>query len=74
MNIQRRRVLGYALLALSTLTWGAGIVLTILGDISVQMASVIGALIIAGELLFLAAIALLGKDFYTKLKLFFARN
>lgn len=74
MNIQRRRVLGYALLALSTLTWGAGIVLTILSDISVQMASVIGALIIAGELLFLAAIALLGKDFYTKLKLFFARN
>ncbi len=74
MNIHRRRVLGYALLALSTLTWSAGIVLTILGDISVQMASVIGVLIIAGELLFLAAIALLGKDFYTKLKLFFARN
>jgi hypothetical protein len=69
-----RQASGYTLLALSFLAWGAILSLPLF-QISVGTAAALTTgLIIAGEVAFYLAIALLGKEAWQKIKGFFRRG
>ncbi len=74
MSTGRKQVLGYGLLSLSTLAWGAGIALPFVQSTDAQTLGMAAGLIIAGELLFLASVFFLGKTFYQRLKSQFAKK
>ena len=62
------KIIGYCCLVLSFVAWGIIVVIPFI-DISVgEIAAVITFLVIAGEVLFLASAALLGKDVWHKIK------
>ncbi len=60
--------LGYFLIAVSTLAWLAVFVIPFLDFDALQIAGIITALIIIGEVTFYIAILLLGKPFWEKIK------
>ena len=60
--------LGYFLMALSTIAWLAVFVIPFLDYDALEIAGIITALIIVGEVAFYVAILLLGKPFWEKIK------
>jgi len=60
--------LGYFLIALSTMAWSAVFVIPFLDYDALEIAGIITALIIVGEVAFYIAILLLGKPFWEKIK------
>ena len=66
-----RHVIGYLLFVLSFMAWAAIAILPFL-NLSIEMAAAITtALIVGGEIAFVLSIALLGKEFFGKIKSFF---
>jgi hypothetical protein len=69
-----RKALGYFLLLLSFLPWGAIAALPLF-DISIGMAAgITTALIVSGEVSFFLGIALLGKEAWGKMKAVFRQG
>ena len=66
-----RRPLGYLLLFLSCVPWAAAFVVPFLDIDKTTIAIFLPTFIVAGELIFLSAIALLGKEIWEKIKTFF---
>lgn len=66
-----RKYIAYGLLLLSTVLWLAILALPFLDLEGSEIASVTVALIIAGEVSFYVAIALMGKEAWQKIKSFF---
>jgi hypothetical protein len=63
-----KKAIGYFLLVLSFITWGAMATLPFL-DLSIAMATALTTgLLITGELAFFLSMFLLGKDFWMKVK------
>lgn len=63
--------MGYVFLILSFLVWGIIAALPFLDISNGEMASATTVLVISGEVLFLLAIALLGKEAWLKVKAIF---
>lgn len=66
-----KKIIGYIFLVLSFVAWGIITVLPFLDISNGEIAATTTALIISGELLFLASIALLGKEVWQKIKAIF---
>ena len=66
-----KKLIGYVFLVLSFLVWGVIAALPFTDMSNGEMASATTALIISGEVLFLLAIALLGKETWLKIKTIF---
>lgn len=69
-----KKSIGYMFLALSLMAWAAIALLPFIDISKVQVAGTTTFLIITGELLFWAAIILLGKEVWEKIKSTFKRN
>jgi hypothetical protein len=68
-----KKVIGYILFVASFVAWAAIAILPFL-NLSVEMvAAVTTMLIVGGEVAFILSIALLGKEFLEKLKVFFRK-
>jgi hypothetical protein len=66
-----KKVIGYFLFVLSFMAWAAIAILPFL-NLSLEMsAATTTALIVGGEIAFVLSIALLGKEFFGKIKSFF---
>ena len=65
------RILGYSLLALSTISFLLILVIPWFGYTKGQIAGLITALIIVGEVTFYLSIFILGKSFWEKIKAMF---
>ncbi len=63
-----RKIIGYALLALSALAWGAVLALPLFGVSWTEAVLAATVLIVIGEAGFLLAAALLGKDILAGIK------
>ena len=63
-----RNVTGYVFLALSVLAWAAIAALLFMSISMTKAAAITTALVIGGEILFIAGIALLGKEAWGRLK------
>jgi hypothetical protein len=63
-----KRRAGYALLVLSVIAWAAVAALPFLGIPLERVAAITTALILGGEVAFLAGIACIGKDAWNDLK------
>jgi hypothetical protein len=69
-----KKAIAYVLLTLSVLAWGAIAALPLL-EISIGTAAALTtALLIGGEVCFIAGVALLGKETWDKLKSVFKRK
>jgi hypothetical protein len=71
---EMKKVFGYLLFILSFVVWGLVALLPILELSKGEIATATTLLIISGEVSFLAAIALLGKEFWSKIKSIFIAN
>ena len=69
-----RKATGYALLALSVAAWAAIAALPFMSVSIGSAAAITTALVIGGEISFLAAVTLLGKDVWDKVKSVWKRN
>ena len=69
-----KKVFGYLLFILSFCVWGLVALLPFLELSKGEIATATTLLIIGGEVAFLIAIALLGKDFWSKIKSLFTTN
>ena len=69
-----KKMFGYLFLILSFVTWGIIALLPFIDISKSQVAGLTTALIIAGEVLFLASIALLGKEAWMHIKAIFRRK
>ncbi|MDP8163212.1 transporter suffix domain-containing protein [Pasteurella skyensis] len=69
-----KKTLGYLLFVLSFVAWGVIALLPFLEITKVQIASFTTMLIIAGEVFFWLSLLFLGKDFISKIKVFFTRK
>ena len=68
-----KKIIGYIFFAASFIAWAAIAILPFL-NLSIEMvASAMTILIIVGEVAFILSIALLGKEFLEKLKIFFRK-
>ena len=68
-----KKVIGYFLFVISFIAWAAIAALPFL-NLSIEMvAAVTTILIVGGEVAFVLSIALLGKEFLEKLKIFFRK-
>ena len=63
-----RNVTGYVFLVLSVLAWAAIAALPFMSISMTKAAAITTALVIGGEILFIAGIALLGKEAWGRLK------
>lgn len=63
-----KRIAGFVVLSFACLIWVTMPILGFLNLSSRQLAIYLPILIVLGELLFLIAIALLGKEYWTKIK------
>ena len=63
-----RKTAGYALIILSVLAWAAIATLPFIGMPMARAAAITTALVIGGEVAFLAGVALLGKEAWDKAK------
>jgi hypothetical protein len=66
-----KKAFGYLFLVLSFVAWGIIAALPFMDISNGEMATISTGLIISGELLFIAAIALLGKEAWLKIKAIF---
>lgn len=66
-----KKIFGYLCLILSVVTWGVIALLPFIEISKGQVAVITTALVIAGEILFLIAIALLGKEVWQHIKAIF---
>ncbi len=66
-----KKLIGYVFLVLSFLVWAVIAALPFMDMSNGELASATTALIISGEVLFLLAIALLGKEAWLKIKAIF---
>ncbi len=69
-----RKIIGYLLLALSALAWGAILTLPFFGVSWGEAAVLAAVLIVIGEGAFLLAVALLGKDILARIKAYLQRG
>lgn len=69
-----KKTLGYLLLVVSCITWTSIFLMPFLDISKAQVAAATATLIVASEGLFLAALALLGKDVWLKIKSLFSRK
>ncbi len=69
-----KKTLGYILFILSWVAWGVIALLPFLDISKVQIASFTTMLVIAGEVFFWFSLLILGKDFISKIKVFFTRK
>lgn len=69
-----RKTLGFVILGISILLWLAIAVIPFLGFKGGQTAGLMVGLVIAGEVTFYLAIALLGKEIWMKIKGFFKKK
>ena len=67
----KKKTFGYLFLVLSFVVWGVIAALPFMDITSGEMAATTTTLIISGEVLFLVAIALLGKEAWLKIKSIF---
>lgn len=63
-----RKILGWGMIVVSCLSWGATLILPFLGISLATAATFTTGLIITGELTFFLGIALLGKEAWKKIK------
>jgi hypothetical protein len=69
-----KKMFGYLFLILSFVPWGVVAILPFVDISKGQVAGITTALIIAGQVLFLISIALLGKDVWERIKAIFKRK
>ena len=63
-----KKAIGYSLFAISFMAWAAIAILPFL-NLTIEMAAAITTgLVVGGEVAFLLSIALLGKEFFAKIK------
>lgn len=69
-----RRLIGYVLFVYSWIAWAAIAALPFLG-LSLATAAAAGtALLVSGEVAFVASLALLGPEFWNKIKMTFSKS
>jgi hypothetical protein len=69
----KKKIIGYIFFVASFIAWAAIAILPFL-NLSIEMvAAVTTMLIVGGEVAFILSIALLGKEFLEKLKVFFRK-
>jgi hypothetical protein len=68
-----KKVIGYILFVASFIAWAAIAILPFLSLSIEKVAAVTTILIVGGEVAFILSIALLGKEFLEKLKIFFRK-
>ena len=73
-TLQMKKMLGYLCLGLSILAWTGIAVLPVLDLSAETTAASTGALLIGGEIAFLAGVALLGRETWEKMKSVFRRK
>lgn len=69
-----KKIFGYVFLALSFAAWGVIAILPFTDFSKGQLAGATTVLVISGEVLFLGAIALLGKEVWGHIKAIFKRG
>jgi len=68
-----KKIIGYILLAISTLAWTLILVIPFFGFAGSEVAAGITGLIITGEVSFFAGLALLGKQAWEQIKSYIAK-
>jgi hypothetical protein len=69
-----RQVLGYACVSLAVLGWGTFLVLPLVAESVGTAAAEMTAVLVVAEVSFLAGVALLGRETWTRLKGLFRRR